>query len=122
MENQITVINPEKKFGLWVFTDPRTGLVDEPFVSGADVLLDVMTWHIPGAAEGFNLLFSAGRFPDADHEFVRQHEDDKGWWYWHKQSGLSGWLCPALFKYFDEAPERIFVKCKPKEQNNADRT
>jgi hypothetical protein len=26
----------------------------------------------------------------------------------------NGWLCPALFHYFDEAPEEIFVKAETK--------
>ena len=25
-----------------------------------------------------------------------------------------GWLCPALFRYFDEAPEEIYVKAEAK--------
>ena len=27
---------------------------------------------------------------------------------------LEGWLCPALFKYFDQAPERIYAQVKAK--------
>ena len=26
---------------------------------------------------------------------------------------MEGWLCPALFKYFDKAPREIFVKAEP---------
>jgi hypothetical protein len=25
-------------------------------------------------------------------------------------SGMEGWLCPALFKYFAEAPQEIYLK------------
>ena len=27
---------------------------------------------------------------------------------------LEGWLCRALFNYFDKAPEEIYVKAEPK--------
>ena len=27
---------------------------------------------------------------------------------------MEGWLCPALFKYFDQAPERIYAQVKPR--------
>ena len=27
---------------------------------------------------------------------------------------MEGWLCPALFKYFDKAPSEIYVKAEPK--------
>jgi hypothetical protein len=27
---------------------------------------------------------------------------------------MEGWLCPALFRYFDEAPEEIYVKAEAK--------
>ena len=26
---------------------------------------------------------------------------------------MEGWLCPALFKYFENAPEAIYVKAEP---------
>jgi len=32
--NAINVISPYKHHGMWVFDDPRVGLVQEPFVSG----------------------------------------------------------------------------------------
>ena len=40
MSNAIAVIYPYKYQGLWVFDDDRVGLVHEPFVAGADVLID----------------------------------------------------------------------------------
>lgn len=27
---------------------------------------------------------------------------------------LEGWLCPALLRYFEEAPRQIYVQVKPK--------
>lgn len=37
-----------------------------------------------------------------------------GNWYWNESLGMEGWLCPALFKYFDTAPERIYAQALPK--------
>ena len=34
------------------------------------------------------------------------------WWYRTAEPELDGWLCPALFHYFDEAPERLFVRAE----------
>ncbi len=36
MANAIQVINPYRWEGLWVFDDPRTELVREPFIEGSD--------------------------------------------------------------------------------------
>jgi hypothetical protein len=38
--NEINVILPYKHHGMWVFDDARVGLVQEPFVSGADTWID----------------------------------------------------------------------------------
>jgi hypothetical protein len=38
--NVINVIAPYKHQGMWVFDDPRVGLVQEPFVAGADTIID----------------------------------------------------------------------------------
>jgi hypothetical protein len=37
--NAINIIAPYKYLGMWVFDDPRVGLVQEPFVSGADTMI-----------------------------------------------------------------------------------
>jgi len=30
-----------------------------------------------------------------------------------EDKGTEGWLCPALFRYFDTAPESLYVKAEP---------
>ena len=52
MKNSIFVIKPYKWEGLWVFDDPAVGLVKEPFVGGADTIIDVATSRIPKARRG----------------------------------------------------------------------
>ena len=43
----INVIAPYKWHGMWVFDDPRVGLVQEPFVAGADTMIDRVVADIP---------------------------------------------------------------------------
>jgi hypothetical protein len=40
MKNSIFVIRPHKWNGMWVFDDERVGLDREPFVAGADTMID----------------------------------------------------------------------------------
>ena len=112
--NAIRAIAPYRFSGHWVFDDPAVGLDKEPFVAGADTLIDMATAHIPDASEGFVLLFSDGQFPGASIELQRVREEFGGHWYRAPQWNAEGWLCPALFKYFEAAPERIYVQVKPK--------
>jgi hypothetical protein len=112
--NSILVIHPYKVGGVWVFDDPRVGLVQEPFVAGADVILDRMVEGIPDAESGVTVFFSAGPFPGSQHEFHWRREESGGDWYYSPKFDLEGWLCPALFKYFDEAPQCLYAQVKPK--------
>ena len=70
MNNSIFVIRPYKWNGMWVFDDERVGLDKEPFVAGADTMIDtaVALKGIQHAEHGFLMVFSAGPFPDADFE------------------------------------------------------
>jgi hypothetical protein len=43
-----------------VFDDGKVGLVQEPFIAGADTVIDRMVANIPNAEEGINLMFSVG--------------------------------------------------------------
>ena len=112
--NSLLVIHPYKQQGVWVFDDPRVGLVQEPFVAGADVIIDRMVEGIPDAECGVTILFSAGPFPGCQHEFEWRREEYGGNWYYSPEYNLEGWLCPALFHYFDQAPERLYAQVKPK--------
>jgi hypothetical protein len=111
--NQIAVIKPYRWSGLWVFDDARVGLDKEPFVGGADTMIDaaVARKGIKDAHKGFVLLFSAGPFPGADMELTWLRAEGGGNVYgWE---GREGWLCPALLKYFPAPPERIYVQMRP---------
>lgn len=108
--NVLFVIAPYWFNGTWVFDDPEVGLVREPFVEGMPEMIDQLVEDILDARSGFRLTFSAMPFPGRQRELVRMHEEDGGYWYRSLEPELEGWLCPALFKYFDEAPERLYVR------------
>lgn len=112
--NSINVIAPYKYLGMWVFDDPQVGLVHEPFVAGTDTMIDRGVETIPNAEEGFLMVFSATPFPGHQVKLEWRRGDGGGNWYYSAQLDMEGWLCPALFKYFAEAPKEIYVQVKPK--------
>ena len=108
MKNSIFVIKPYKWEGLWVFDDANAGLVKEPFVGGADSIIDVATARIPNAHKGF----LAGYFPDAQIVLEWVREEGGGNVYRWKEKGMEGWLCPALLKYFEQPPAKLHIQVK----------
>ena len=90
------------------------GLVQEPFVSGADVIIDRMTSQIPNAEKGFRLLFSATPFPGFTAQLDWRRADLGGNWYYSRDLDSEVWVRPALFKYFDAPPKTIYAKYEPK--------
>ncbi len=112
--NAISVLFPYKHEGLWVFDDPDVGLRREPFVSGIDEMITRLVAPIPNAEKGFKLLFSPAPFPGHTVKLEWRREEYGGNWYFCPQLGIEGWLCPALFKYFDKAPAELYGKVEPK--------
>ncbi len=112
--NTISLIAPYKWNETWVFDDERVGLIREAFVAGADTMLDEITRYIPNAEHGFRLTFSAVKFPGfmVTLEWLREDPDVGGNWYRWRGTDLEGWLCPALFHYFEAAPSEIFVRAE----------
>jgi hypothetical protein len=112
--NAIRVLMPYRYAGQWVFDDPAVGLVREPFVAGIDTMIDELVKGIPNADQGFRLLFSASPFPGHDVRLEWRREEYGGNWYHCPQLGIEGWLCPALFKYFEKAPPKLYGQFQPK--------
>jgi len=110
--NAINIIAPYKYLGMWVFDDPRVGLVQEPFVSGADTMIDRVVENIPDADRGFILIFSGGPFPGYQFRLEWRRADGSGNWYYAPDLDLEGWLCPALLRYFSDAPNELYVQVK----------
>ena len=85
-------------------------------MSGADVMMDKLVANLPEAEKGSRLVFAAKPFPGHTAKLEWRREEFGGNWYYSPQFDMEGWLCPALFKYFPEAPAEIFVKAEPKSQ------
>lgn len=114
MNNSIMLIQPYRMGSAWVFDDPAVGLLHEPFVAGIDLMLDRMTEDIKFAEWGFSLLFSATPFPSHTIRLEQVGAEGGGTWYRCEKYGITGWLCPALFKYFKQAPKELYVEARSK--------
>lgn len=113
MPNAMLVIYPYRQpEGTWVFDDERVGLAQEPFISGVPEMIDRLVEGIPNAPNGFKLLFSVNPFPGYQAELTWLREEFGGNWYTWQAQGMEGWLCPALFKYFESAPTKIYCKAE----------
>jgi hypothetical protein len=86
----------------------------EPFVAGADTMIDRVTADIPEASDGFVMVFSGAPFPGHQFQLEWRREESSGNVYYSPELDAEGWLCPALFRYFAERPSHIYVQIKPK--------
>jgi hypothetical protein len=58
---------------------------------------------------------ASGRFQHGHYPNIRRKCAEYGGnWYRWPDKGMEGWLCPALFKYFDQAPTELFVSVSSK--------
>ena len=112
--NAINVIAPYRYLDMWVFDDPSVGLSAEPFVAGADTMIDRVTAEIPNAHQGFVMVFSGSPFPGHQFRLEWRREEGGGNVYYSQDLDAEGWLCPALFRYFTERPHEIYVQVKAK--------
>lgn len=113
--NQIMKISPYWKYNTWCFSDDVTGLKDEPFVAGSDRIISELLRSkgiLQEAKEGFILTFSGDYFPEYDGMLHHFKTEGSGNWYKTTIGDVeyTGWICPALFLYFSEAPKNIYVK------------
>lgn len=130
MPQPLTIYPYLLKGTCWVFDDEKTGLKEEAFVLGMSEMISrqVEAKAIPNAAKGFALSFAAEPFDhDLELTWIQPQDVAKltndayvglpglGNWYRGGVAGeeMVGWLCPALFFYFNEAPKKIFVKAEP---------
>lgn len=114
MANAMMIIHPYKHEGIWVFDDERHGLAREPFVLGASEMIDAIVRKVgtPDAERGFRLIFSAEPFPGHHAMLSWESEEAGGNWYRFADGSMRGWLCPALFHYFEKAPRRIYCRAE----------
>jgi hypothetical protein len=48
--------------------------------------------------------------PAADVVLKKLDIESGGTWYEQEGTGMKGWLCPALFKYYPDAPDKLYIK------------
>lgn len=115
--NQINIIAPYLWNGVLVFDDPKVGLDREPFIMGADIALMTVAQFVGVDSSSFILIFSAQKFPgyQAVADWIREGEGGNWYRVSFGENSAEGWLCPALLKYFESAPQQIFFQIKPKE-------
>jgi hypothetical protein len=112
--NHLNIIFPYYADGMWVFDDPRTGLVEEPFVKGAEEFIEMFAAEIPNSRNGFKLVFSGAAFPGCQVAVRWERPEHGGHWYSAPGLDIKGWLSPSMMKYFDYVPALIFVQASPK--------
>jgi len=112
--NSLMVIVPYRYGGTWVFDDAAVGLKREPFVSGIPEMIDEMVKDIPNADQGFRLLFSTQPFPGQMEKLTWRRGDKSGNWYYSEKLQKEGWLCPGLFRYYQQAPKELYAKAEKK--------
>ena len=110
--NALLVLKPYQYAGSWVFDDIRLGLVKEPFIAGIPEMIDKMVEDIPNADKGFRLIFSARPFPNYEAKLIWTKKQNGGNWYHCDQYNIDGWLCPAMYKYYGEAPKELYGKAE----------
>jgi len=98
-----------RHLGTWCYDDPRSDIIAEPFVQGADKIIDHAL-----AGEGFS----------PDTELVKLYWNTKPRWTIERLSSeirngeewnhyrllytdITGWLCPQLLAFFSKAPEKL---------------
>ena len=117
-DNSVMVIHPYLHKGTWVFDDEDKGLAREPFIAGIDTMLSNIVEMKGLDKNGFSVLFSGSFLPDAHMTLDWLRADGGGNWYSCPEHGMEGWLCPALYKYFEEAPKKIWTIFKSFEEKS----
>ena len=112
-QNAIMVIAPYRYQGTWVFDNVQAGLVREPFVAGVPEMIDALVADIPDADKGFRLTFSAKPFPAFGKKLTWLRGDMTGNYYKTDDPPMEGWICPAMFRYYEQAPPELYVKAEP---------
>jgi len=112
MSNSIMHITPYRDGRVWSFDDPTRKLKREPFVAGIPEIINVF---VPKEQQTCDITFAGRQFPGAMGKLLKISDRPKedGTVYELCAEGyppLQGWLCPALFEYFEEAPEELWFK------------
>jgi hypothetical protein len=97
--------------GTWLFDDAEKQIVEEPFVEGSSEIITEIQKRTGYSGDGISLTFSDLPFPTCQHIFTWKGSRDEGTWNLYRVDAfqMGGWLCPVLLRYFDKAPEKLYV-------------
>ena len=117
--NSVITLHIRYKGSCWVFDDDRFGLVDEPFVTSTNTIIDEGIEKAgidlnTARVDGVLLYFSFEQPPTAMQATACTKIQQEGDWTEYKSdTGTTGWLCPALFHYTEASrPEHIYFWCE----------
>ena len=111
--SRVFEIFPYDHRGSLVFDDASVNLEKEPLVQGTPEILYSLCAlvNVENPKAGFSLKFSGEKFDGFQIEAKRVREENGGNWY--LVGDEEGWLCPALFKYFTSAPNKLYFAVAP---------
>jgi ABC-type amino acid transport substrate-binding protein len=121
MANALVIIQPYWHEDAWVFDDVSKGLEKEHLEGEIAELgrlgflsesVDYLVKDTPNARKGFILLLSPQPFAGYQVELTLETQEDGGYLYEAKHYGEDALLSPVLSKYFDTAPESLYIKAE----------
>lgn len=111
--NSLLCIRPHKIGSVWVFSDEERDVINEPFVSSFNTIIDDLLERVNLVKhEPFTAIFSSTEFPLYQLHLRHLREDCGGNWYEDLATGKQGWLCPVLCRYFVEPPANIYARAE----------
>ena len=98
---------------VWAFDDTRTGLTGEPFVMGINEMIDAIVVKqgldlAKAKTVGMQIEFCTSEFEGYAVKWEKREAGMGGNWYEWVEGNLKGWLCPALYLYYTDAPDNIY--------------
>ncbi|MEN9259759.1 MAG: hypothetical protein Q6L60_02250, partial [Thermostichus sp. HHBFW_bins_43] len=92
----------------WMFNDTSKDLYAEPFVEGSSEIFDCIAEQCNYKN---NMCIEFGDCLEQwDYKLELIKKENGGAWYYCEDLDMSGWLCPALYKYFDYTPDVIYIQ------------
>ena len=85
---------------------PRSGSLRSRSWRAFREMIDILADQV--GAGGILLTFAPTEFPDLCLTGPDQGGVRRNWYRWAERE-MDGWLCPALFKYFPNAPDQIWI-------------
>lgn len=93
----------------WMFDDEANNVYREPFVRGSTEILDDIASQT-GRESDMTLIFADDPIDTWDYALDLIREEDGGALYASEDFDRVGWLCPALYLYFDSTPAKLYLK------------